>query len=284
MVDHKIHRNTLYTLVILLAALQLVSFLVLSAQVSRLTVNLENEIQQSRDELRQERNLMFEDYNTVYQNNFNEIVRMLSNQQDSLEEQISNLKSIQDDFSGVVDDSVKSVVTVSTKRSMGTGFFVNSSGYIITNYHVIEGEEEVTVIPHDRQFIEARLVGKDERRDLALLKIERSYPALELADSDDLQVGKRVVAIGNPLGLSFTVTEGIISALDRRGPSGLEEYVQTDVSLNPGNSGGPLIDSTGRVVGINNFKIGGAESLGFSLESDAIRESIEEMTNQTIVQ
>jgi uncharacterized protein HemX len=107
MVDHKIHRNTLYTLVILLAALQLVSFLVLSAQVSRLTVNLENEIQQSRDELRQERNLMFEDYNTVYQNNFNEIVRMLSNQQDSLEEQISNLKSIQDDFSGVVDDSVR---------------------------------------------------------------------------------------------------------------------------------------------------------------------------------
>jgi len=116
-----------------------------------------------------------------------------------------------------------------------------------------------------------------------LLKISGTYEALELADSDDLQVGRKVIAIGNPLGLSFSVTEGIISALERIGPNGLREYIQTDVSLNPGNSGGPLIDIQGQVIGINNFKIGGAEALGFSLESNAIRDSVNAMLNKTII-
>jgi S1-C subfamily serine protease len=98
-----------------------------------------------------------------------------------------------------------------------------------------------------------------------------------------LKVGEKVIAIGNPLGLSFSVTEGIISALDRVGPNNLAEYIQTDVSLNPGNSGGPLINTRGKVVGINNFKIGDAESLGFALESNSIRDSINDLAGEKII-
>ena len=131
--------------------------------------------------------------------------------------------------------------------------------------------------------IEAKLIGIDTFRDLALLKIDESYPALPLSDSDNVKVGNKVIAIGNPLGLSFTVTEGIVSGLDREGPNGLEEYIQTDVSLNPGNSGGPLIDTSGGVVGINNFKIGDAESIGFALESKTLKNAVYEMSNATVV-
>jgi len=119
-------------------------------------------------------------------------------------------------------------------------------------------------------------------RDVALLKIENSYPAL-LLQTNSTQLGDTVIAIGNPLGLSFTVTEGIISALGRTGPNGLSEYVQTDVSLNPGNSGGPLINREGKVVGVNNFKVGGADSIGFALEARALRNSINAIANQTLI-
>ena len=175
-------------------------------------------------------------------------------------------------------------MTISTGSSLGSGFIVNSAGYLVTNNHVIAGKEnEIVVLTYDRKNLPATLVIVDNVRDIALLKIEGEFSALSFADKEDIQVGEKVIAIGNPLGLSFTVTEGIISALDRTGPSGLNEYIQTDVSLNPGNSGGPLIDKEGKVVGINNFKIGGAESLGFSLESQIIKESINSLTNSTII-
>ena len=118
-----------------------------------------------------------------------------------------------------------------------------------------------------------------------LLKIDGGgYDYLELGNSDDLQIGKKVIAIGNPLGLSFTVTEGIVSALHREGPNGLREYIQTDVSLNPGNSGGPLINTQGQAVGMNNFKIGGADSLGFALESNAIKETVNAILQNNLSQ
>jgi len=209
---------------------------------------------------------------------------LLTKQQEDIEQEISLLKSSQDDFSGIVKEAVKSVVTISTQSSIGSGFIIDSSGYIVTNYHVIaQHENSVRVITFNRNSYDAQLVGKDETRDIALLKIGGDFEYLKLADSSDLQVGRKVIAIGNPLGLSFTVTEGIVSALNRIGPSGLAEYVQTDVSLNPGNSGGPLIDTKGEVIGINNFKVGGAESLGFALESDAIKISINQIANETII-
>jgi serine protease Do len=113
--------------------------------------------------------------------------------------------------------------------------------------------------------------------------VDGKYNTLSLANSDQLQVGKKVIAIGNPYGLSFSVTEGIISAIDRTGPNGKAEYIQTDVSLNPGNSGGPLIDTQGKVVGINNFKVSSAESLGFALESNSLKQILNKIANSTLV-
>ena len=96
--------------------------------------------------------------------------------------------------------------------------------------------------------------------------------------SDDVQIGEKVIAIGNPLGLSFSVSEGIVSAVNREGSNGLPYYIQTDTALNPGNSGGPLINTDGEVIGINNFKIAGGENLGFSLESNYIEDSVNEIS------
>ena len=110
--------------------------------------------------------------------------------------------------------------------------------------------------------------------DLALLKIEGDYERLRLGNSDSISAGEKVIAIGNPLGLQFSVSQGIVSAIHREGLNGIEAYIQTDAALNPGNSGGPLINTEGKVIGINNFKVGNSESLGFALESDFIKDEI----------
>ncbi|MBU0466480.1 MAG: trypsin-like peptidase domain-containing protein [Nanoarchaeota archaeon] len=282
--SHRKHRNALYGLVIILAILQTTSFVIMSMQVSKLNVKIDAEMERTASELREFTTEIVENYDAIYQENFNQISGAITRQEEDFDQEIKLLKSAQDDFSGIIEDAVKSVVTIRTDRSIGTGFIVHSSGFIVTNYHIIIGKEEnVEVVTYNRDSFQAQFIGKDELRDLALLKIPGQYDFLELADSSDLQAGKKVIAIGNPLGLTLTVTEGIISALNRVGPSGLAEYVQTDVSLNPGNSGGPLIDTQGEVVGINNFKIGGAESLGFSLESGVIKERINILANATII-
>jgi S1-C subfamily serine protease len=283
--SHRKHRNALYSLVIILAILQTASFIVLSMQISKLNAKIDSEVIQTSKEMRDFTTGLVEAYDELYQQNFNQISDAIIMQQENIDEELRLIKSAQDDFSGVVQEAVKSVLTVRTDDSIGTGFIVNRDGYIVTNYHVIQGsEDDIEVINFDRKSYQAEFIGADETRDLALLRIPGRYKYLEMADEDDIQVGKQVIAIGNPLGLSFTVTEGIISGLDRTGPSGLAEYVQTDVSLNPGNSGGPLIDTQGNVVGINNFKIGGAEALGFSLESNVIRNQVNLIANQTIIE
>ena len=278
------HRRVLYTLVVILAVLQLISFSILSIQISKIDTKITVETEASAEATKGYTDTQIEEYNSLYQQNFNDISTAIAQQQQSLEQEVKLLKSAQSDFSGVVQEAVKSVVTVTTSKSVGTGFIINQEGYVVTNYHVIQGnEDEVRVLTYDRKNLPAGFLGKDATRDLALLKIEGEYDYLEFADSDDLQVGKKVIAIGNPLGLSFTVTEGIISGLNREGPNGLEEYIQTDVSLNPGNSGGPLIDTFGKVIGINNFKIGDAESLGFALESNSIKTGINALVSESIV-
>jgi len=254
-------------------------------QVSKLNVKIDSEMERTSTELREFTTSIVGTYDSIYQENFNQISAAITRQEEDFSQEIKLLKSAQDDFSGIAEDSVRAVVTVRTGNSIGTGFVVHPLGFIVTNYHIMtEKEDSVEVVTYGRESFEAQFIGKDETRDLALLKIPGDYDYLELADSGDIQVGEKVIAIGNPLGLSFTVTEGIVSALNRVGPSGLEEYVQTDVSLNPGNSGGPLINTRGKVIGINNFKIGGAESLGFSLESGIIKERLNVIANMTLVQ
>ncbi len=282
--SHKKHRNALYSLVVILAILQIVSFIVISMQVSKLSIKIDDETERTTKELKQYSSNLVEAYDSIYQENFNQISDAIIRQQKDFSDEIKTLKSAQADFSGVVEDVVRGVVTIRTDDSIGTGFFVNPRGYMVTNYHVIrENKDTIEVVSYDREVYQATFIGMDEERDLALLLVPGNFDSIELAEKGDIQVGKKVIAIGNPLGLSFTVTEGIISGIDRVGPSGLAEYVQTDVSLNPGNSGGPLIDTNGKAVGINNFKIGGAEALGFSLASPIIKEQVNAIANQTIV-
>ncbi len=286
MVYDKKHRNILYVFVFILVIIQTFSFFVLSAQISQLNVKIDDSVDETRRNLTTFFMDELDESNRMTQGQLSEISTALNQQQKSLSQEIKLLKNSQQDFSNIVEDAVKGVVSIVTDKSAATGFLVNDEGFIVTNHHVVAGATKIRIVTYNNDVLDAQLIGSDEVRDVALLKVFGSgYDELNLADSDDLQVGRKVIAIGNPLGLSFTVTEGIISALDREGPNGLNEYIQTDVSLNPGNSGGPLIDTSGEVIGINNFKVGGgAEGLGFALESNSIRESVNKIANRIIVE
>jgi len=210
-------------------------------------------------------------------------LQSLGSQLGSIDEKIDLLKaSASADFSGIIEDTVKAVVTIRTDVSQGTGFIITEDGYVVTNAHVMEGARAASIITYDGETHQVEKIGANEEMDIILLKIEGTYESLTLADSDDVQVGEKVIAIGNPLGLQFSVSEGIVSAIHREGPNGLNAYIQTDAALNPGNSGGPLINKQGKVIGINNFKIGGGESLGFALESNYIEESVNDIAMEIL--
>ena len=158
--------------------------------------------------------------------------------------------------------------------SLGSGFVIDASGYIVTNNHVISGAEEITVRFHDDSELKAKLVGSDEKTDLALLKVESPKPIASLAwgDSDALRIGDWVLAIGNPFGLGGTVTAGIVSARNRVLDQGAyDDYIQTDASINRGNSGGPLFNMNGEVIGVNTLiysnNSGGSVGIGFAIPS-----------------
>lgn len=158
------------------------------------------------------------------------------------------------------------------KQSLGSGVIIDAAkGYVLTNHHVIDGADEITVTLRDQRQFTARLVGNDPEVDLALIRIDaKDLTALPLADSDQVRVGDFVVAIGNPFGLSQTVTYGIVSALGRSGLGieGFEDFIQTDASINPGNSGGPLVNMNGELVGINTAIVGpsgGNIGIGFAI-------------------
>jgi len=149
--------------------------------------------------------------------------------------------------------------------AQGSGFIISEEGYILTNNHVVDGAEKVTVVLANDREIEAKIVGTDPESDVAVLKIDAGkQPYLELADSDALEVGEWVLAIGNPLGLSHTVTAGIVSATGRSslGLATLENFIQTDAAINFGNSGGPLINLDGKVVGMNTAIVGSTGNIG----------------------
>ena len=195
-----------------------------------------------------------------------------------VQEEFSLLQaSAGEDFSGIIEDSVLSVVTIKTDISQGTGFIIDEEGYVVTNYHVIQNANAATITTSNYENHAVSLVGYNSEFDLALLKISGIYEKLELGNSDGIQVGEKVIAIGNPLGLQFSVTQGIVSGVHRTGPNELSVYIQTDAALNPGNSGGPLININGKAIGINNFKVGGSESLGFALESKYIKEAVNDI-------
>lgn len=202
----------------------------------------------------------------------------------SLSQELDLLKaSASADFSGIIEDAIKSVVTIKTSAGFqGTGFIVEERGYIITNAHVLADEsgelaDTIQAITFEQRIKNAEFIGFDKELDIALLKISGEYDSLIFDNSDSVQIGEKVIAIGNPLGLQFSVSEGIVSAVKRTGINGQDAYIQTDAALNPGNSGGPLINNQGKVIGINNFKIGSGENLGFALESNYVVEIANEI-------
>jgi serine protease Do len=169
------------------------------------------------------------------------------------------------------------------EQSLGSGVIVSGDGYIITNNHVIEQAEEIKVTLYDKKSFKGKIVGSDPKTDIAIIKINAdNLPAAVWADSDKLQVGEFVLAIGNPFGLSHTVTMGIISAVGRAsvGITDYEDFIQTDAAINPGNSGGPLVNIKGEVIGINTAifsKTGGYQGIGFSVPSNLVRSVMEDL-------
>jgi len=167
--------------------------------------------------------------------------------------------------------------------SLGSGFIIDADGYVVTNYHVIAEAEEIAVILQDNTRLEAKVVGRDKLTDLALLKVEadRKLPALEWGDSEKARVGDWIIAIGNPFGLGGTVTAGIVSARARNinvGP--YDDFIQTDASINRGNSGGPMFDLNGKVIGINTAIFspsGGSIGIGFAVPSAMARGVIDQL-------
>jgi len=165
------------------------------------------------------------------------------------------------------------------QNSLGSGVLVSADGFIVTNHHVVKGGTDIRVVLHDKREFEAEVVLEDKRTDLTVLKIntgEEGLPFLEFEDSDALEVGDLVLAIGNPFGVGQTVTSGIVSALARTdvGVTDYQFFIQTDAAINPGNSGGALVDLAGRLVGINTAiysRTGGSIGIGFAIPANMVR-------------
>ena len=169
------------------------------------------------------------------------------------------------------------------QRSLGSGFIIDASGYVVTNNHVIENADKIKVFLKNEKEYDAEIIGRDANTDIALIKIisEDKFPVVQLGDSDALKVGQWVVAIGNPFGLGHTVTAGIVSAKGRVIGSGpYDDYIQTDASINPGNSGGPLLNMHGNVVGINTIIIAGGSGIGFAIPVNMAKEIVSQLRDR----
>ena len=190
-------------------------------------------------------------------------------------------------ITGVVGQSAEAVVHIQVQKPVkdrrsgvdkpapasGSGFIISTDGFVVTNHHVIENASEIKVSLADGRTVNAELKGADPSTDIAVLKIyETGLKALSFANSETLQPGQIAIAIGNPLGLQHTVTAGVVSALGRtlRATNGrlIDDVIQTDASLNPGNSGGPLVNSSGQVIGVNTATILSAQGLCFAVSSN----------------
>jgi len=172
------------------------------------------------------------------------------------------------------------------EQSLGSGVIVSTDGYIVTNNHVVEHADEIRVTLYNKKTFRAMVVGSDPKTDIAIIKINtKELPVITWGDSDKLQVGEFVLAIGNPFGLSHTVTMGIISAVGRAdvGIADYEDFIQTDAAINPGNSGGPLVNIRGELIGINTAifsKTGGYQGVGFAAPSNMVQLVMEQLRKE----
>jgi serine protease Do len=166
------------------------------------------------------------------------------------------------------------------ERALGSGFIFDPAGYVITNNHVVDGADDIKVKHEDGQEIPAKVIGKDPKTDIAVLKLDKegTYPYISFGDSGKVEIGDWVVAIGNPYGLEHTVTAGILSARGRAiGAGPYDDFLQTDASINPGNSGGPLLNLQGEVVGINTMIVYGGNGIGFAIPSSMATKIVDKL-------
>jgi serine protease Do len=172
------------------------------------------------------------------------------------------------------------------EHGLGSGVIISPDGYIVTNNHVINGAVDIRVTMTDRRILPAKLIGADPLTDLAVIKIEgTNLPSVPLGDSTQLHPGQTVLAFGNPLGFRFTVTRGIVSALNRPNPFAADrrspgQFIQTDAAINPGNSGGPLVNAHGEVIGINTFLVsetGGFSGMGFAIPAQIVKPTVDSL-------
>jgi serine protease Do len=183
-------------------------------------------------------------------------------------------------------DDMEGEVTRVPAQSLGTGFIIHEDGYVVTNHHVIDRARHIAVELADGRKLDADLISSDPEADLAILKIssEKPLPPLALGDSSDLMIGEPVIAVGNPMGFSHSVSTGIVSALHRDLKDAgdrvlLPDVIQTDAAINPGNSGGPLLNAYGQVIGINNAIPGDAQNIGYSIPDNKLRHLVPELMN-----
>jgi serine protease Do len=173
---------------------------------------------------------------------------------------------------------------VGRETSMGSGVIINADGTILTNAHVVKGASEIVAKLPDGRTFKAVSFEADEEVDLAVVKIQgQNLPVAAMGDSDSLEVGQWVVAIGNPFGLEHTVTAGVVSAIRRNSGENQEDFIQTDAAINPGNSGGPLVDLRGQVIGINTSiysKSGGYQGIGFALPINKAKQIVERLRSK----
>ena len=193
----------------------------------------------------------------------------------------------QDPFGRYFEEFFKNMPQRQFKQnSLGSGFILEKDGYIVTNNHVIEGADEIQVKLNDGKEYRAEIIGADASTDLALIKIkaDQALPALPLGDSDKMEIGQWVLAIGSPFGLEHTVTAGIISAKGRViGAGPYDDFIQTDASINPGNSGGPLLNMNGEVIGINTAIVNGGDGIGFAIPINIAKAVFEQLKNNGAV-
>ena len=235
----------------------------LSSQIGLVDINLQNFKKQNQNEIRTLSSLI------------DQIEQQSNIKLTELKNELKDIQIKSADFSAIVNNVLQSVVSVKTNLGQGSGAIIDAKGYVVTNVHVISGASSTQVVTYSGNTYNANtIVGFDSNADIAVLKIDASgLRALGFGNSDQLKVGEKVIAAGNPAGLAFTVTEGIVSAF--RTAENNINYIQTDVPINPGNSGGPLINAKGEIVGINNFKVsGGFEGLGFAISSNNARDVV----------
>ena len=212
---------------------------------------------------------------------------------------IESAKAISRAFEQVAETISPSLVTIQSKQEvltrgrngfrprgfnlgLGSGLIISSDGYIVTNAHVIEQADEIAVSLSDGQTVNAEIVGKDEKTDIAVIRIKKEgLQASKLGDSDKVRVGEFVIAAGNPFGLSASITSGIVSAKGRGnvGITDYEDFIQTDASINQGNSGGPLVNLDGEVIGINTAMLGrnGNIGIGFAIPVNLVKDIVDDL-------